>query len=93
MEYEEVYVNEILYLLRQQLLVPRGELRSGNQRPPAKQPKWMDGLKKRILTYRTSRLTNLRRAVLGRRYPKAKEALLDIRTRDAQVLLGGGGDL
>ena len=29
---------------------------------------------------------------LGRRYPKAKEALLNIRTRDAQVLLGGGGD-
>jgi tetratricopeptide (TPR) repeat protein len=29
---------------------------------------------------------------LGQRYPKAKQALLDIRTRDTQLLLGGGGD-
>jgi tetratricopeptide (TPR) repeat protein len=29
---------------------------------------------------------------LGRPYPKAKQALLDIRARDTQLLLGGGGD-
>jgi hypothetical protein len=29
---------------------------------------------------------------LGRRYPKAKQALLDTRARDTQLLLAGGGD-